>query len=345
LTQYRVRVDASSIDLHSNVVRFVISSRSFVVCALIACAGPLHAQSGSRVTEPPSTPASRWQADRDQLDLALRARALTATDPRGLWIAGQLDAGDPVAQSGAFAQARTQAPTEKIFLASLAVSCLAPVQPLPPPCDATDRLADWATRDVDNGVPALLLADRARQRSNVTVMAEYLEEVAQRPRFDDYASRGALLYWEAVRALPGTIEPAARAELAASYGALRESYVAQQMQFFCRDTKLADAIRAACNKAGNAVAQRGATWALRLAGARLAERSAADGPAQTAAQQQLADVTRRAFECAETGDPLAIAFESPDAAVRARAVVQWEARLTTDAQIGEAAACALPAKG
>lgn len=305
----------------------------------------LHAQSGSRVTEPSSTPPSRWQAERDQLDLALRARALTATDPHGLWIAGQLDVGDPVGQSAAFAQARIQAPTEKIFLASLAVSCLARVQPLPAPCDATDRLADWATRDIDNGVPPLLLADRARQRNNATVMAEYLEEAAQRPRFDDYASRGALLFWEAVRALPGTTDPAARAELAASYSALRESYVVEQMQFLCRDAKLADAIRAACHNAGNAVAQRGATWALRIAGARLAERSAAEGPAQTAAQQQLAEVTRRAFECAETGNPLTAAFESQDAAARARAVVEWEARLTTDVQIGEAAACALPAKG
>ena len=319
--------------------------RSFAAIALIANACVLHAQTGSRITEPSGTPASRWQAERDQLDLALRSRALTAIDPRGLWVAGQLDAGDPVAQSGAFAQARIQAPTEKIFLASLAVSCLAPVQPLPAPCDATDRLADWATRDVDNGVPTLLLADRARQRNNATAMGEYLEDAAQRPRFDDYASRGALLFWEAVRALPGTAEPAARAELAAAYGALRESYVAQQMQYLCRDAKLAEAIRAACHKAGNTVAQRGATWALRIAGARLAERSAGEGPAQAAARQQLADVTRRAFECGETGNPLAAAFESSDAAVRARAVAQWEARLTTDAQIGEAAACALPAKG
>jgi hypothetical protein len=296
------------------------------------------AQSGSRLIEPPPAPASRWQQDKEALDQALRARVLTATEPRDLWVAGQLDTIDPWAQVSALAQARNRAPAERVFLASLAVACLAPVQPLPPECDATDRLADWATRDEDNGVPALLLADRARRRNNAGSMVAFLEEAATRARFDDYSNRGALLLWDTVREVPGSIDPAARAELAAGYGAGQALNASRQIQLLCRDPQLPENIRSACAKAGTAAAQRGATWSLRSAGARLAERSVS-GAAQSAATQQLIDVQRRAFECAETGNAIAQALESPDASVRARAVTQWEARLAREARVGEVAAC------
>jgi len=298
------------------------------------------AQNGSRISDPaPATP-SRWQQEQDALDQALRARVLVSTEPREMWVAGQLDSTDPWAQVAVLARARTQAPGEKVFIASLAIACLAPLQPLPDECDATDRLADWATRDEDNGVPALLLADRARRRNNAAAMVAYLEEVATLPRFDDYRNRAALILWEALRAVPGAADPAARAELAASYAAARAPYAAGQMQSLCRDAqKFADEVRRACAAAGNAVAQRASTWSLRVAGARLAERSAAPGAAYDSAQRQLADVQRRAFECAEAGNAIAQGLESPDAAVRARAVSQWEARLAEEAKAGEVAAC------
>jgi len=319
------------------------------VAALLAASCALHAQTGNRITEPSNPPPSRWQADKEQLDAALRARALTVTDPRGLWVAGQLDTGDPASRVSAYAQARAQAPTEMVYLTSLALACLEPVQPRWPECDTTDRLADWATRDIDNGVPMLMLADRARQRNNATQMAAFLDEASTRPRFDDYWARGALLLWEEVRALPGPADPAAKAELAAGYGAAQPPYVANAIQTLCRDaSKAPENVRAACNAAGAAAAQRAATWSLRTAGARLAERSANAGAAQAAALQRLADIQRRAFECAEGGNPIALAFESADPAVRSRAVGEWEKRLVQEAQLGEVTACAraaAPAKG
>jgi hypothetical protein len=322
--------------------------RCGLVAALLA-ASCAHAQTGNRITEPSNPPPSRWQADKEQLDAALRARALTVTDPRGLWVAGQLDAGDPGGRISAYAQARVQAPTEMVYLTSLALACLEPVQPRWPECDTTDRLADWATRDTDNGVPMLLLADRARQRNNATQMAAFLDEAATRARFDDYWARGALLLWEEVRALPVPAEPAAKAELAAAYGAAQSTYVANAVQTLCRDaSKAPENVRAACSAAGAAAAQRAATWSLRAAGARLAERSADAGAAQAAALQRLAEIQRRAFECAEAGNPIALALEAADPAVRSRAVGEWEKRLTQDAQLGEVAACArttAPAKG
>jgi hypothetical protein len=303
------------------------------IAALIA-ASCVFAQDGSRITET-TAPPSRWQQDVDALDQALRARALVSNDPRELWIGAQLDSADPWQRASALAQARTRVPNEKLFLASLAMACLAPLQPLPAECDATDRLADWATRDDDNGVPSLLLADRARRRNNTASMVAFLEEAAGRPRFDDYENRGALVVWEVVRALPGDADPAARAQEAAAIGLAHTSQVATTVQSLCRDAaRVADNIRAACANAGNALAQRGSTWTLRIAGAKLAERAQAPN-----AGPQLADVQRRAFECAEAGNALAQAFESSDPAVRARAVSQWQARLARDAEAGEVAAC------
>jgi len=269
------------------------------------------------------------------LDQALRSRALVSSAPREIWIAAQLDALDPWQRVTSLSEARTRAPDEKLFLASLAMACLTPLQPLPPECDATDRLADWATRDTDNGVPSLLLADRARRRNNTASMIAFLEEAAARPRFDDYENRGALVVWEIVRALPGTVDPAARAQAAAAFGATHGSQVPAVVQGLCRDAaRVADEIRAACARAGDAAAQRASTWSLRVAGARLAERAQAQG-----AQAQLADVQRRAYECSEAGNSVVRGLESGDAAVRAKAVSQWESRLTREATSGEVATC------
>lgn len=310
-----------------------------LAAALAVVPAAVSAEAGSPLAEP-SPAASRWSAQRAQMDDAMRAQWLVATDPRTNWLAGTLDADDPAAQVARLAAARVAVPAERLFVASLATACLAPVRPWPAECDATDRLADWATRDVDNGVPSLLLADRARQRNNAAALLAYLEEAAQRPRFDDYRNRGAHVIWEEVRALAGAYDPAARALLAASYGALWTPFATGAIDALCRDGRApTDAIRAACAAAGNALAQRAATWSLRIAGARLADRSAAAGPAQAVARQQLADVQRRAFECAEAGNAVAAGLESADMATRARAVAQWEARLARDAREGEVAAC------
>jgi hypothetical protein len=313
---------------------FGFAVRHVTIIAALLAASCAFAQNGSRITES-AAPPSRWQQEVDALDQALRARALVSTDPRDLWIAAQLDAVDPWQRVAALAQARSRASDEKLFLAALAMACIAPLQPLPPECDATDRLADWATRDADNGVPSLLLADRARRRNNTASMVAFLEEAATRPRFDDYENRGALIVWDAVRALPGNVDPAARAQAAAVFGVAHASQVPAALQALCRDAaRQADTIRAACAGAGNAAAQRGSTWSLRIAGAILAERAQAPD-----AQRQLADVQRRAFGCAEAGNPVSQALESADASVRAKGVAQWEARLVRDAKTGEVAAC------
>ena len=247
-----------------------------------------------------------------------------------------------------FASARVARPDSKLFLATLAMACMAPLQPLPAECDAIDRLADWATRDVDNGVPMLLLAEPlapAQQRDGDGARTS-------RKRRDGRGStttgtQGALAIWEEVRALPGAADPAARAELAASYGAAYEPLRgAAWWRPCCRDAqKAADAIRAACVNAGMATAQRAATWSLRAAGAELAERSAAAGPAQDQARQLLrrrAEAVLRLRGGRQRGRRRR--SRRPILRVRARAVAQWEARLAQDARDGEVAACAAAAR-
>ena len=312
---------------------------ALALAALAVAFAPAAFAQGSGAAAEPAPAASRWSAQGGAIDDALRAQWLVATTPRANWLAGALDPGDPAAVAR-LAAARVAAPDDRLFLATLATACLAPVRPRPPECDAVDRLADWATRDVDNGVPSLLLADRARQRNNVAATLAFLDEAAARPRFDDYWNRGALVIWEDVRVLPGPYDPAARALVAASYGLRWNAFAAGAIDGLCRDGQApTDAILAACAAAGNAVAQRAATWSLRIAGARLAERSAAPGPAQAAARQQLAAVQRRAYDCAEGGNAIAAGLESADAGGRARAVAQWEARVARDAREGEVAAC------
>ena len=313
---------------------------ALALAALAAAVAPAAFAQGGVAAAEPAPAASRWSAQGGAIDDALRAQWLVATTPRANWLAGALDPGDPAAQVARLAAARVAAPDDRLFLATLATACLAPVRPRPPECDVVDRLADWATRDVDNGVPSLLLADRSRQRNNAAATLAYLDEAAARPRFDDYWTRGALVIWEDVRALPGPYDPAARALVAASYGLRWNAFTAGAIDGLCRDGQApSDAILAACAAAGNALAQRAATWSLRIAGARLAERSAAPGAAQAAARQQLADVQRRAYDCAEGGNAIAAGLESADAAARARAVAQWEARVARDAREGEVAAC------
>lgn len=326
--------------LHRMFKSSLILQRVVVVVALVAAAAAAAQPAPpARITEP-AAQASRWQPDVERLDQAYRDRLSTATDTRSRWVAGQLEPGEAASASEHLLRARSEAPTERLYLAALAAACLESVQPRPPACDGTDRLADWATRDGDNGVPSLLLAERARQRNNTEGMIAYLDEAAIRPRFDDYWNRGALILWEDVNGATPGADPAARALLVANYLTLRGAYGGNVWRSLCRDGGRGnDAARAACYAAGIAVAGRGTTWALQLAGARAAERNAGS-PAETAAAgARVRQLQQRAFSCAAQADTLTAAFEVNDSATRERALKAWERRLQRQAADGEAAAC------
>src|SRR6476660_354054 len=218
---------------------------------------------------------SRWQADLERLDADLRLRLLTANEPRIDWLAGDIDSADVESQVRHYAAARTAAPNERLYLASLGVACMQPMRPVQPACDAVDRLADWARRDADNGVPSLLLAGRAQKRGEADSAASFVEQAALASRFDDYWSERAARWWSYLRAIDG-VDPAVRAKAAANYAATGDLPWALPLRALCADDRDKDRervprMRTACASAGAALADRGTTFALRRVGARIAE--------------------------------------------------------------------------
>jgi hypothetical protein len=291
----------------------------------------------ARVNEPP---ASRWQAALNELDADLRLRLLTAETPPAAWLAGELDTTDIASQVRHYAAARTSAPQERLYQASLATACLVRVQPHLAACDAVDRLADWARRDTDNGVPTVLLADRARQRGEFDSAASYVEEAASAPRFDDYWSLGALAWWNYLRPLSLAIDPAAKAEAAANYASARDLAWAPSLHGLCIETHgRTERMQAACAKLGEAMMKRGATFALRRSGASIAEANVAEGTARAAMRSSHARIIAATARCAQAQPDFTTALESPSAATRSRGVEQFGTWAAAQARDGEVGAC------
>jgi hypothetical protein len=288
-------------------------------------------------------PVSRWQADLDRLDADLRLRLMTASEPATAWLAGELEDTDVESQLRHYAAARVAAPNDRLYLASLGVACMQPVRPVQPPCDAVDRLADWARRDADNGVPSLLLAGRAEKRGEADSAASFVEQAALAPRFDDYWSERAARWWAYLRAVDG-VDAAVRAKAAANYAASRDPAWALPLRALCVDDRDSSRepvprMRAACASAGAAMADRGATFALRRVGARIAEINAGDDKARGLAQRQHAAILATAARCAQVTPDFAAAFESAAAAERAKAVEQFAAWANAQDEEGEVRAC------
>jgi len=307
--------------------------------ATIAAAGVCHAQGGSHLADPAAAVPSRWSADLARIDDALRSRSLVVVDARGNWVAGHFDVTDPAAQVAHFATARFTAPAEPLYIASLAIACQQRVEPTLPACDSVDRLADWATRDVDNGVPTLMLAAKAARRGDSDATAGYLAEAAAKPRFDDYVPAGWLAYWTYVTALPLEADGAAKAEAAIDYAAAQPQLALAALPAACAGTEIASARRAVCARAGEALAERGTTFYVRALGASVAERNAVDAAAAARARQQRAALEVGRAQCSAQMQQWRSDLDAPDAAVRTRAVAALDGRVRDVAAAGEVAAC------
>ena len=310
------------------------------VAALLYAIAPAGAQQSAAPELRADAPPSRWQAQVDSLDEAFRSRMLTANEPRANWIAGQLDQGDIESQVRHFAVARIAAPDNRLYLATLATACMQPVRPPLPECEAVDRLADWATRDRDNGWPSLLLADRARQHGNAESMLAYLQQAAAQPRFVDYWEAGSLEIWEAVRAMPVDAEPAAKLELAVMYAMARSLAWPNAARATCMGSaERAVAVRTACAELGAAMRERGSTWMSRLIGGRMAVANAASTGSKSVAEGKLASVRGQIAACSRSTGSILDGLEAADAATRAKSVAEWDAWLRREAAVGEARAC------
>jgi hypothetical protein len=316
--------------------RLVVASVSLA----LLCAG-WSARAQNKMADAPAAAPSRWAADLERIDEDLRLRLLTPNDARGNWIRATLDKTDIQSQVSHYAAARTQSPGESLYLASLAGACLQPTQPTLPECDAMDRLADWARRDEDNGVPSILLADRARQRRETDTMVAHLTEAATKLRFDEYWGRGVLAFWEYVRAMPADYDPAAKAVAAVGYGVGQQVLWPDAVQAMCVNTRERgiESVRAACAQLGRALAQRGSSWTARYIGVAVEYRNAADAAARTRVESTRTSLNTVRARCNDATLARFGGLESADPAVRTRDLTAGDAWIRAQAQYGEVGAC------
>ncbi|MBU6486132.1 MAG: hypothetical protein KGR23_15200 [Betaproteobacteria bacterium] len=283
---------------------------------------------------------SRWRATLDRLDTDLRLRLLAPSDPRGHWLAAQFDLTDIESKVKNLASARVDAPDNRLYLASLAFACMQPTRPQLPACAAVDRLADWAIRDAANGVPTFLLGFRALERGQADAAVAYVDEAAAAPRYDDYWSEGPQQWWGYLRPLAIDIDPVAKAKAAATYALEHDLGWTRALHLLCADPGgRSEPMRVACAKLGTAMGERAATFALRRAGARIAEIDAADARSRAAARVQSARILEASARCTLAEPDFETAFESPDSRVRTRGVDEFDAWVSAQAKDGEAAAC------
>ena len=291
--------------------------------------------------EPGSAAPSRWAADLERLDEEIRLKLLTPSDPRGNWMRGVLDHGDIASQVAHFARARTAAPQEKLYLASLAGACLQRTQPVLPDCESVDRLADWARRDDDNGVPDIVLADRARQRGESDKMLAHLDEAAGKARFDEYWGRGVVAVWDWMKDGSLGYDPAAKAVAAVDYAGDQPLVWPTALQGVCANARqpAADALRASCARVGRALAERSTTWSGRLIGIAIETGATPDAAARKPVDERRSALNRVRARCDDARRARFEALESSDPARRQAALAATDAWVRAQAAVGEVAAC------
>ena len=298
------------------------------------------AQAPNHLSDAEPAPPSRWAGDAARVDEQIRLRVLSSDDPRSHWIAGQFDTIDIASKVHNYAAARVAAPQENLYLASLAMACLQPVQPTLPECDAVDRLADWATRDADNGLPTMLLAARASKRGDNDGTIAYLELAAAKPRFDEYASRGGLEFWDYVAAFPGDADRAAKATLAIGYGAAQAEPALALVPSSCSvGAGVSDTRRAACGKAGAAMAERSTAAMTRIVGAGIAERNSTDARSTERVRANRASLQTLLARCGDDERTKVAGLESADVSIRTRAIEGLDRIVRDKARLGQVTEC------
>jgi hypothetical protein len=312
-----------------------------VVFALVFCASLCGAASAQPAPAAPegTAPSSPRAGLLDQFENEIRLKLLAPNGARANFVAGALEITDRPAQVAHFSAARTAAPQEKLYLASLALSCFVPMQPPIAQCGAVDRLADWARRDDDNSLPYLLLAERARKRNEREASVAYIAQAASLARFDDYAGDARLALWDYVMQADIGADRAIRGEAVIVRAPVTTLDWPPATLHTCFQPDLpSDAQRIACEKLGNAMAAHGSSVVSRTVGAAMAERNA-DAGSRPAASAQRRRIDEMATRCTALRNEIVGELESDDAAARSRALERAEAVVRAEAAKGEGAVC------
>jgi len=284
----------------------------------------------------------------ERIDEALRQRLTAADDAASRWMAGEFETLDVAARARDFAAAAARAPSETLYLASLARACVARTVPTLPECASRDAVASFATRDPDNAVPWILLAERARQRRLPAAdVAGNLERAAKSPRFDDYTQRSAPLYAAAIRALPGGGDRAVDAVAAARYVDRAAGGLAPALAALCGPKRElpGETVGRACVRIAALMIERAPNAADQAMGASLAGANAASDSARALADSTGRAIAARRQRCTETFDHLARIAAGPAGAADAKARDAAAAWPDDRARLGELAACERLAAG
>lgn len=274
------------------------------------------------------------------LDEALAQKVVGADDAPGLWLAGRLSAFDLGAQARDFAAAAARDTKEPLYVASLADVCMRPAAPTPAECAARDAIGYWASRESDNGVPWLLQAERARRRNATPAMIDNLERAAVSARFDDHGGRGAAVAWRRVESLVAPADRAAGVLYALSYaGTLGAPLSAVESVCSSSSRSLDPRIAAACARLGETMAERGASFGARRAGAQVALAAAAGDGARASVNETARAVVAAQERCRDARNALERDATAAPAA-RAAAAAKAERYVASLASRGEVAACA-----
>jgi hypothetical protein len=233
---------------------------------IAAACGAAFAQTGSLPDgpRPPSLPEAAFE----RIDQALRDRVATADTADALFVRGLQATMDPGARVSGYAEAYRRQPSELLFLASLADACMVRTIPAWPECASLDPVSRWASRDADNALPRVLLAERARQRSDLPGMREQLLYAAALPRFDSYRARGGVAVWHVLAGVPGVAGEPESPFAAAAIGAARADVATVEAAAVCRrdGPGVTPEVGEACRRLGRTMADRADTWEARQVG-------------------------------------------------------------------------------
>ncbi len=264
---------------------------------LAAACGASLAQSAPYPDGPriPSLPESAFE----RIDRALRDRVATAVDADALFVRGLQATMDPGARIADYAGAWRLRPADMLLLSSLADACMLRAVPTWADCAALDPASRFASRDPDNAVAWVLLAERARQRGDVPGMREQLAHAAARPRFDSYRERGGAVVSRVLSAVPAVAREAETPFAAAALGSLRADVAANEAAAMCHRGApgVGEDVAGSCRRLARTMADRADTWSARLVGLAIAWSWAPDDAERGRVSAERERVSASSLEC------------------------------------------------
>lgn len=264
---------------------------------LAAACGTALAQSAPYPDGPriPSLP----EASFERIDRALRDRVGAAADADALFVRGLQSTMDPGARIADYAAAWRLRPGDLLLLSSLADACMLRAVPTWADCASLDPASRFASRDPDNAVAWVLLAERARQRGDAPGVREQLAHAAGRSRFDSYRERGGQVVLRVLAAVPAVAREPETPFAAAALGSLRADVAATEAATMCQHGApgVGEEVQGSCRRLARTMAERADTWSARLVGLAIAWSWATDDAERARIAAERDRVSASSLEC------------------------------------------------